>query len=442
MIHSRTLEHPRLRLAIVGFLGLILTGCAFDTRSAKPWTLSSVAPKSGACDRDALWREDLAVLHRDLPRLHKDAFARLPRSEFDTRAARLDAAVPTLADHQILVGMMQLVAAIGDGHSRIEPSAVLPPLASLPLALYWFTDGLFVTRADVRWADLLGARLVRIGDCPIESAIPEIATVFPYENEASLRKNLPRYALLPDVLHALGLSASRDVASLTFQFADGHFRTVEIAVNPPRQPICAVGWRELHGAAPPLAMQRAGKKYWMSELPAARLLYVKYNECANDPNDSFGAFADRVLERVDRGDIDRVVVDMRDNGGGNSMVAGPLIRGLRWRPRINQEGHLFVIIGRGTFSSAQLNAHEFRRDTHAILVGEPTGQKPNAYGEVKVMHLPNTDICVTYSTKYFKTEAEDLSSMMPDIYASPSSADYVSGRDPAMEVVLARCAGR
>ena len=42
-----------------------------------------------------------------------------------------------------------------------------------------------------------------------------------------------------------------------------------------------------------------------------------------------------------------------------------------------------LLIGRATFSSAQMNAQQFRDRTKAILVGEPTGQKPNHFGEIK-----------------------------------------------------------
>jgi C-terminal processing protease CtpA/Prc len=113
-----------------------------------------------------------------------------------------------------------------------------------------------------------------------------------------------------------------------------------------------------------------------------------------------------------------------------------LITALSKRPDVNQAGKLFVLIGRGTFSSAYLNALRLKLETKAILVGEPTGQKPNAYGEVKTMTLPHAKLLVQYSTKYFKTVKGDPPSLTPDVSVERSSWDYAGGRDPVLERAL------
>jgi C-terminal processing protease CtpA/Prc len=102
----------------------------------------------------------------------------------------------------------------------------------------------------------------------------------------------------------------------------------------------------------------------------------------------------------------------------------------------NQPGKLFALIGRGTFSSAYLNALKLKLEMKAILVGEPTGQRPNSYGEVKTMTLPQTKLPVQYSTKYFKTMDGDPPTLAPDIQVELSSSDYANGRDAVLERVL------
>ena len=54
---------------------------------------------------------------------------------------------------------------------------------------------------------------------------------------------------------------------------------------------------------------------------------------------------------MDEGGVDRVVVDLRNNGGGDNRRYGPLLEALR-DPRIDRPGRLFVLIGRLTFSAA------------------------------------------------------------------------------------------
>jgi hypothetical protein len=128
---------------------------------------------------------------------------------------------------------------------------------------------------------------------------------------------------------------------------------------------------------------------------------------------------------------------MRLNGGGNSLIAEPLIEGIKQRPAINSKGHLFVVIGGKTFSSAILNALKFKNETEAIFVGEPTGGKPNHFGEIKLFVLPRSWIVVSYSTKYFKHSPEDTPSLYPDIDVGVSFSDFMECRDPVYEAITA-----
>src|SRR5690606_36730387 len=94
-------------------------------------------------------------------------------------------------------------------------------------------------------------------------------------------------------------------------------------------------------------------------------------------------FAGDVLGELDRRGPERVIIDLRHNGGGRSALMAPLIDGLRQRAVGRRHGRLFCLIGNRTSSSAALNALQLRRATAAVLVGEPTGQKPNSFGEMR-----------------------------------------------------------
>ena len=90
------------------------------------------------------WRQDLRYFARELPRRHKNAFHFTPREQFDRMVADLDAAIPVLEAHQIVVRMMGITAAIGDGHTGVH----LPASFHLyPVALSWFGGELRVAGA-------------------------------------------------------------------------------------------------------------------------------------------------------------------------------------------------------------------------------------------------------------------------------------------------------
>src|SRR5436309_2866026 len=54
-----------------------------------------------------------------------------------------------------------------------------------------------------------------------------------------------------------------------------------------------------------------------------------------------------------------------------------------------------------TYSAALLNALEIRTIPIVTFVGEPTGGRPNSYGQVQSFALPNSGLIVSYSSQYF-----------------------------------------
>jgi len=177
-------------------------------------------------------------------------------------------------------------------------------------------------------------------------------------------------------------------------------------------------------------------------IPDRRALYFHYERCADDPNLKVVALTNDILKAIDANGVERVVVDLRGNGGGNSAMLMPFIQGLKYRGMPSRPGSVIALIGRGTFSSAQMNAAKLKADAGAVLMGEPTGQKPNAYGEVKTFRLPRSHIEVRYSTRFWKTEEGDRPSMDPDVTVEVSSADYLGCKDPVLEAALAYRPGK
>ena len=104
--------------------------------------------------------------------------------------------------------------------------------------------------------------------------------------------------------------------------------------------------------------------------------------------------------------------------------------------QINRKGRLFVVLGRRTFSSAILNAIDLKKKTEAVFYGEPTGGKPNHYGEIRTLTLPHLGLKVSYSTKYFQFVEGDEPSLIPDVLVELALDDYLALRDPVLEAIL------
>ena len=167
------------------------------------------------------------------------------------------------------------------------------------------------------------------------------------------------------------------------------------------------------------------ENYWYKYLECNDELYIKYNLCRENGEISIKDKIDKSIKFIEDNSINKVTVDLRNNSGGDSTLIEPLIEYIKKNEKINTKENLKVIIGRETFSSALLNAYEFKFQTNAKIIGEPSGGKPNCYGEILRFTLPNSKFLISYSTKYYKLIEDDtVMALYPDELILESITDY------------------
>jgi hypothetical protein len=385
----------------------------------------------------AQWRGDLKRFATELPKRHKNAFHTVSREEFQRAVADLDADIPSLQDHQVIVRMKQIAAKVGDGHTGVH---IPTSFALYPVSVYWFGAELRIIGATKDYASAIGTRVMKIGNVDIDDVHARVRTLFPSaenENDWFVLATSPSFITRPEVLHALGIVADRGPAPFTVIDDQGNQSTVMIGPVSPPQPINGTVRLPAFLSVvnqEPLFRQRPQEQFWYSQLPDGQTMYVSFRRY-----DDLGDKARQLFQAIDRSPPKRLVIDLRQNGGGDFFEGRKhLVNPVKSRPVVNQKGRLFVIIGRRTFSAAMVNAIDFRKDTQAILVGEPIGERPNSYSENDEMTLPNSRIVVSYSTWYYKFVDEDVPAVMPDQRIDPNWPDFRAGRDPVMEWIVSQ----
>src|SRR6202042_1773977 len=103
--------------------------------------------------------------------------------------------------------------------------------------------------------------------------------------------------------------------------------------------------------------------YWFEYLPAADVVYFQFNAVRDHPAETFAAFCDRLFGFIEDRQVGRLVIDMRWNGGGNTLLTTQFLHHLIASKRLGRRGALFVIIGRLTFSAAQNTGTAIERET-------------------------------------------------------------------------------
>lgn len=391
----------------------------------------------------AQWREDLQYLARELAKRHKNLFHNISREQFEKQVKELDEAIPTLEDYQIIVRMLQITAKVGDGHT-----IVVPPewFKVLPLRLYWFGDQLRVTHAADSYKEALGARVVKIGDVGIKEVKERLtATVLSEvesKNEWYVLSTSASWMSSPEVLQTVGIVPNVERVPFTFETDAGKQFTLEVA-SVKRTVDASSGTVRLSvpmlpaAKEEPLYRQKPNEGFRYVYLPDSKTVYVNFKTYPKCSLLGGCREFDDVMKLIDERGATRLVFDLRGNSGGDSTkVRRSLIPAIQKRAAINQKGHLFVITGRRTFSAALWNAVDFKKQTNAIIVGEPPGEQPNSYAENDEMTLPNSRLVVSYSTKYYQFLEEDVPAFMPDKLIPPDWETYKAGRDSVMEWIL------
>lgn len=392
----------------------------------------------------AQWREDLQTLATSLRTRHPNPFYKTPEAEFDRAVAELDREIPSLSRDDIVAGLLRISAMI-DGHTQIRFTDPAANFHIYPLRLYDFSDGIFAVDATAPYSQVIGARLVQIGDTPIAEAYPRVAPFAYNDNASTVKLITPVFMNIPEVLHAQGLIADSAARHYVFEKPNGERITLAPKPLPMHDYLPLLGKGTYFSGLPkrdvPLMQQQRDKAFWYTELPESNTLYIQFNEVrASTANSgSLRSLVDAVAKRVEEHDFDRIVVDVRHNGGGDNTTYGPLLSLLRDNSKVNQRGKLFLITGRQTFSAAANFSTDVEQKTNAIIAGEPMGGSPNLYGDTRPVTLPHSKLTVNISARTWIKSAPDdpRLTIEPELPVELSSQDYFAKRDPVLEAILA-----
>jgi hypothetical protein len=409
------------------------------------------------------WASDLDFVVRQLTTTHPNLYRRISKESFDASVQRLRRDLPKLNDDEAAVRLMQLVASVRDEHTSLFPALGSADETWFPVRFYRFTDGLVITSVDKRFPQLIGAKVVGVGDLSVDEACERAQTAFSSDNQFNL---LEAAVLLssPRVVRGLHVSSRAGVLPLRVVTRAGEELTVELPAvkgkggfdffqygemfGPVDDLVTAFGGRTPDDYLDPdknadLPLHLRGRRaYWFTYLPKERLLYFQLNsmhEKSRYTKETLSEMLQRLLLFADLHPVDLFVLDLRyDTGGNGGLIEGIVREFIKREATLNRPGHLFTIVGRKTYSAGADMAMNMLRHTHTAFVGEPMGVAPNGSGDPDSATLPYSGMHLSVSTNYnIGGRSKDMSWEVPVQFpAQPSSAQYFAGQDPALEVVL------
>jgi hypothetical protein len=387
------------------------------------------------------WREDLRFLATQMRLKHKSLFHTMTEAEFNQAVEKLDADIPQLNEDQIFVRFLQIMAMVQDGHSGFDTRPIPPPDLKdhIPVRFVRYADGIYVRAAAPEYADMVAGKVVKVGSSGWWEAIQRVESIEshdPGNKGEQLAWSAKTSLNCPRLLYGLGLSQSRESAEFTIEKSgQSHSFTMKASVPLGEWYLNSVpaGWVDARPESVPVTLERQheDKHYWFTYLPEYRAVYFQFNLVINDDGETLADFAGRLATALEQPDVQRLVIDLRNNTGGDNTLLRPLLVALI-RSKVNRRGGIFAITGPTTFSAAQNFVNRLENYTEAIYVGEPTAENVNFYGDPAGITLPHSHLEAAVSQLWWqdKDPRDKRTSTFPEIAIEPTFQDYVAGTDP------------
>ena len=346
-------------------------------------------------DRNTKWKKDLDYLQEALPKKHPNLFFKVSEEQFNKEIDDLKNSLDNL------------------------------------------NDGIYVIDTTDEYKEVLYSKLIKINGQDIKSIKDKITPLVAKENEETIKKALPNYLTIPEILHGVKIVDNIDSeVSFTFENRDGKTFDLNVAPLDTKENIAFIINGE-YDESYPLYMQNPTYNYWYKYLEDDKTLYLKYNQCLESNKvGKINDFNNEILNFIDN-NVDKLVIDMRDNGGGGQDRLDVIIEGIK-NKEINNKNKFFVIVGRNTFSAAIGDVVKWRKETNATFIGQETSGKLNHYGSWNTFTLPNSKLTVQYSTIYVNNGEDESDSFMPDKTIEISIDDYVNKKDPVLDYIIGR----
>ncbi len=407
-------------ICALGFIACQITSC--KQQPTQPETESA---------RAISWGQDIDYLDSQMKADEYQFSSLISPQAFDNALNNIKNSVDSLPEYEIYIKIQQLIASLHVAHITTMPSAAIEKsLHFLPINIKVFPDGVYIMTVDRQDANLLGKKIISIGGMPIQTVEDSLKNILSFENNYWFEHQLPNALINTEILKYYGFTKSLSEAELGIEgVGDIQLNSIQASNN--------IGQyvSVLDGKLVPLYMQNGSTNYWFTYLNDSKVLFIKYNVCEESSNLSFAGFTNNIIAFIDTTDVSKIVIDVRNNGGGSDIVINPLLNYAVNSP-FNKSGKLFVLINNATFSSAELDAIYFKQRTNCLIIGTPTGGKPNSYGNVYSFTLPNSKIAVYYCTKYFRELDDDPDALLPDYNVEISFQDYINCKDPVLDFVI------
>ena len=323
----------------------------------------------------------------------------------------------------------RILAKFHDAHTKILGPKILYSKLQLPFSVK--SEG---NRFYCEDGEFKGAEITEINGMKISDIYENFKLNFSYEIEEWPHAIFFRMGMLQSYLAIAGIDTLKPM-EFTFKTKNGVIKKEIEFVNGQRK------YTSLENVS-----------YKIDKENSVGILTI--NSCCYD--DNYRNTVDKFFADVEANKVKNVVVDLRQNTGGNSEIINYFSRYLsnikdvklgkvevgretysRYytedevkKIKINKNmfnGKIFILTSNFTFSAAMRFALVFSDNKLATIVGEVPGNSPTFYTDItghKKFDTPNSNLrfCATYKKSYRPDETKDPERLTPDVQVPAEEA--------------------
>lgn len=362
--------------------------------------------------------EDLKYLITKLKYYHpayvdgSDSLTTAVKKQYKKEVSQLDSQVTVL---QLWQSAARITAVMKDGHTNVYP--------------YYMSEKT-LTGSD---QDVSGLKLEAVNGIAVSKLYQTFCSQFSFELDSYAEYEFYHLLQWEDYLKFLNLDTS-DGVDFTYQ-DNGSNITVHHSFDVPEEETASQ------------TDQPSFVSYQLDQAHDAGIFTL--TEC--NYNEEYHRVLEEFFNKVHEQNIKNVIVDLRSNGGGNSMVLNEFLSYLktdsyygyscdiRFGPFLYKskagkvtnhrkepvfDGSVYVLISSQTFSSATMFGTVISDNRLGTLVGEISGNMPCSYGDVLSFQLPHSKLCLGVSGKKWHRpdSKQDDQPLIPDVQVDAEDA--------------------
>ena len=383
----------------------------------------------------SVYEEDAMYLIEQVEALHPCfVMDDTPKNYDDVKMNYLEAMKHCTEYHQFMEETLRYISVLGDIHTNVGVIGLGEKI--LNLNSFWYEDTLWLEDETGLMTDI---KILSIGGVEPSKLWVALKELFPFENESGY--GFYKYHIVFDtVLSLAGVNVEQQQLEVVFEKNGNKY-------SEQRDLLTLSDWVVENPDT--IFSQRPTATYKILD----NVFYLDLNRFQVDS--SLNKATDALKEAIANG-TKKVIVDLRGNSGGNSLAGSQILKAMgmsepayswytrnkgsqiinKYEPLIENKGSanpnvdLIVLSDEITFSSGTMFCIWTQDGNLGKVIGRPSANSPNCYGDVTRGTLPNTKTRYQISFKQWKR---------PDANANPDIMEldvYVPADTDALSVAL------